>query len=205
MSIYNNVQIPGNPKIRICISAYLNANKKIINAAFSCVHSFLAQTYDNFELFIHHDGPVNDSSIANQFRSLSDKIVFFDDLPHRGNWGFYHRYNIANIEPMPEWIMWTNEDNWYAPNFLNSMLNKAIDENAGLVYTNMIHSHYNWATFNTNTRVGQIDMGAFIVKSDLVKETSWDDLVFHADGIYCEKIAQKTKCVKLENYQFIHN
>lgn len=205
MNRYHNLEVPGNPKIRICISAYLNKGQRIVDAAFSCVHGFLAQTYENFELFIHHDGPLENPDLADCFRSISDKIIFFDDLPHRGAWGFYHRHRIATLEPAADWVLFTNEDNWYAPDFLRTMLHKGITENAGLVYTNMIHSHENWRPFDTAIGVGRIDMGAFIVKSELVKTTSWDDFSPIADGIYCEKLSRKTKCVKLENFQFVHN
>ena len=55
-------------KVRICISAYLNKSQKRIDALYCCVYSILSQTYDNFEIYIHHDGPLDDKSLADKFQ-----------------------------------------------------------------------------------------------------------------------------------------
>lgn len=194
-----------NNLIRICISAYLNDSLKKIDAAFSCVHSFLCQTYDNYEIYIHHDGPVNDPTLADKFRNLSDKIVFIDNLEHRGHWGFYHRHGVSLMEPQPDWVVYTNEDNYYVPTFLEKMINTAIDTNTKMVYCDMIHSHQNWNLFRTHPSVGEMDMGAFMVHIDLIKNTPWTDFVCTADGIYAEKIANKTNPIKVDGILFVHN
>ena len=117
-------------KVRICISAYLNDSDKKIMSAFSCVYSILSQTYENYEIYIHHDGPLKDITLANKFRSLSNKIVFIDNLEHKGNWGFYHRHKVSMIEPHSDWVLYTNEDNYYVPIFLERMINTAKSSNS---------------------------------------------------------------------------
>lgn len=205
MARYNHINVPGNPKIRAVVSAYLNGNPRIIDAAFCCVHSLLAQTYNNFEIFIHHDGPVSDPNLANKFRNLSPKITFLDNLPKRGCWGFHHRHPTAMIEPHADWVLFTNEDNYYTPDFFKIMVSEGVKNNSGMVLCNMIHSHHGWRLFNTRPGVNGIDMGAFISRMDLVKETPWTDFVACADGIYASKIAEKTNPIKIDQYLFIHN
>jgi len=158
-----------NNLIRICISAYLNNSPKKIDAAFSCVHSLLCQTYDNYEIYILHDGPVNDSTLADNFRKFSDMIVFIDNFVHMGNWGFYHRHNISLLEPHADWIIYTNEDNYYVPTFLEKMINTAMHNKTKMVYCDMIHSHHDWNLFCTYPAECGIDMGAFMSHIDLIK------------------------------------
>lgn len=205
MDRYHNLEVPGNPKIRIVLSAYLNKGPRIVNAAFCCVHSLLAQTYENFEIYIHHDGPLEDRTLAQKFRDLDQRITFLDDLPHLGLWGFPHRHPTALLEPQADYCMWTNEDNYYTPDFLKIMLHTAIKQNSGMIFCNMIHSHYGWRVFNTRIAVGGIDMGAFIARMDLVRGTPWTDFNPCADGYYAEKIAAKTNPVKVDNFLFVHN
>jgi len=194
-----------NDKIRICISAYLNDSEKKINSAFSCVYSLLSQTYDNYEIYIHHDGPVNDKTLPDKFRKLSDKIVFIDNLEHKGNWGFYHRHNVSMMEPHADWIVYTNEDNYYVPIFLQRMVETAKLFNTQMVYCDTLHSHYNYNILNTSIRIGGIDMGSFMTHMDLIKKTPWTDFVSFADGIYAEKIGIQTNPIKVSGILFVHN
>ena len=194
-------------KIRVVLSAYLNKekNKRIIDQALCCVYSLLSQSYQNFEIFIPHDGPLDDPSLADAFRKLSPKITFIDNLKKTGCWGFYHRYPTAMIEPHADWVLFTNEDNYYVPEFFNLMMNETRNQDTGMVYCNMIHSAHHWSAFESIPLVDRIDMGAFISRMDLVKSTEWTDFCHNADGIYAAKIAQKTKPVKAKGYLFVHN
>lgn len=194
-----------NNKIRICISAYLNDSEKKIESAFACVHSFLCQTYDNYEIYIHHDGPLNDVNLADKFRSLSDKITFIDDLEHKGHWGFYHRHNVAMMEPHADWVLFTNEDNYYVPTFLETMISAGVNSGSKMVYCNLVTHYSNYQVLNTVPYRGQIDMGSFITHFDLIKDTPWTDFISDADGIYAEKIKSKTTPVKVDGILFVHN
>jgi len=194
-----------NNKIRICISAYLNGSDKKIEAAFTCVHSFLCQTYDNYEIYIHHDGPLNDVGLADKFRSLSDKITFIDNLEHKGHWGFYHRHNVSMMEPHADWVLFTNEDNYYVPVFLERMIMTAKNHNTKMVYCDSVHSHFGYSVLNSSVKIDFIDMGSFISHMDLIKTTQWTDFTANSDGIYAEKIGGKTNPIKVEGVLFVHN
>lgn len=194
-----------NNKVRICISAYLNDSEQKVKSMYACVHSFLCQTYNNYEIYIHHDGPLNNPKIADDFRNLSDKIVFIDNLEHRGYWGFFHRHNVAMIEPHADWVLFTNEDNYYVPVFLERMINTANNSNSKMVYCDTLHSHYDYGVLDTYVKVNGIDMGSFISHMDLVKITPWTDYHSGADGVYAEKIGSQTIPVKAKGILFVHN
>jgi hypothetical protein len=192
-------------KIRICISSYFNGDKKMIDAAFACVYSFLCQTYDNYEIYIHHDGPLNDPTIANKFRNLSDKITFIDNLEHKGHWGFFHRHNVAMMEPHADWILFTNEDNYYVPVFLERMISAAKNKGSKMAYCDSVHSHFNYGVLDTSVNVARIDMGSFITHMDLIKTTPWTSFDSVADGIYACQVGSKTNPVKVPGILFVHN
>lgn len=194
-----------NNKVRICISAYLNTSQRRVDGLYTCVYSFLSQTYQNFEIFIHHDGPLIDTSLADKFRRISDKITFIDDLEHKGHWGFYHRHKVSLIEPCSEWVLYTNEDNYYVPTFLETMINGAINSNSKMVYCDCLHNYDSYQVLNTQVRQNNIDMGCFISHIDLIKTTPWTDFVAVADGIYAEKIGSKTTPFKVNGVLFVHN
>jgi hypothetical protein len=194
-----------NDKVRICISAYLNDSEKKINAAFSCVYSLLAQTYENYEIFIHHDGPVNDKTLPDKFRNLSDKIVFIDNLEHRGSWGFYHRHKVSMIEPHADWVLYTNEDNYYVPVFLERMMESARLTGSKMIHCDTLHSHFNYTVLHTTVVENRIDMGSFISHMDLVKITPWTDFHASADGVYAAKIGSQTNPIKANGILFVHN
>jgi len=195
-------------KIRVCLSAHLNGNQKRIYSLYCCVYSFLCQTYDNFEIYIHHDGPLDDVSLKDKFESISSKIKFIDNLEQKKAWGHYHRHPTAMIEPHADWVLFTNDDNYYVPKFFEIMLNTAYNTGAGMVYSDMIHTDCNTPIpthISVTPKPCHIDMGCFMSKMDIVKETDWNNFEAAADGIYAEKISQKTKSVKAPGILYIHN
>jgi hypothetical protein len=205
MARYENLEIVGNPKVRIVVSAHINNDPRRQQATYCLLHSLLCQTYQNFDIVIAHDGPLHDQLVINNITSLSDKISFLNHLPKVGNAGFQHRHPAAVMHPRCDWVLFTNEDNYYAPDFLKIMLHHGTTKGSGLVLCNMVHSYYGWGLLSTAPITNQIDMGAFISRMDLVESTPWTEFGGPADGIYCEMIAAKTNPVKVENILFVHN
>jgi hypothetical protein len=205
MARYENLAIIGNPKVRIVVSAHINDDPRRQQATYCCLHSLLCQTYQNFDIIIAHDGPLNDETVISKINSLSDKITLLNNLPKVGNAGFQHRHPAAMMHPVCDWVLFTNEDNYYTPDFLKIMLHHGTTKNSGLVLCNMVHSYFDWGLLKTAPAVNQIDMGAFISRMDLVASTPWTDFGGPADGIYCEAIAAKTTPVKVDGILFVHN
>ena len=202
-----------NLKIRAVVSAFLNKGPETINGAFCLVHSLLAQTHQNIEIIIHHDGPLNDTELAKKFRDLDSRIIFLDNLEHKGFWGFPHRGNSAIIEPNnSDFTFFTNEDNYYLPTFCRTLLESAIDNNADIVNTDFITDQGKTFSINEqNLGMNGIDMGAFIVKTEIVKSTPFvgtegGNFFTGSDGRYYEEIKKKAKKIyTVKQYLFIHN
>ena len=194
-----------NGKVRICIAAYLNDSQKRVDSLFACVYSILCQTYENFEIYIHHDGPLNDKELPKKFTSISEKIKFIDNLEKKGSWGFHHRRDISLMEPSPEWVLFTNDDNYYMPVFLERMIEKAVENKSKMVFCDCVLSSHNYKVLDTKVKVCRIDLGSYISHIDLVKATPWTDFSLYADGIYAKKIAAQTNPVKADGVLFVHN
>ena len=60
MRFWKDLNLQTKDKIRIVAASYLNENTKRYKSCKSFIYSLLAQTYENFELIIVHDGPIND-------------------------------------------------------------------------------------------------------------------------------------------------
>lgn len=195
-----------NNKVRICMASYLNHNNiQKINLMFSCLYSLLAQTHTNIEIYIHHDGSPINLDLVKKIRDTDQRILFIDNLEFKGHYGHYHRHPTAMIKPHADWILFTNDDNYYIPSFLEKMLSAAKKENSKLVYCNMIHNYINYHAIGSRIEHGAIDMGSFISHMDLVKQTEWDNFDTSADYVYVKKLSMLTNPIHISSCLFVHN
>lgn len=104
------------------------------------------------------------------------------------------------------YIIMTGDDNYYTSNFI-SEIKPLCQSGAGMVYWDMVHSHYNYAYFSCKPATGQIDMGAFATRRDLAQQIELG-VHYDADGRYIEKF-KKTfpaeSILKVEKVLFVHN
>jgi Glycosyl transferase family 2 len=195
-------------KVRILIATYLN-DKHVnrINSLYCIVYSLLYQTYSNFEIVIHHDGPLEDISLPDRFEKIDNRIKFITMPERKGNWGFHDRWNIAIDTQDADWILFTNDDNYYVPSFLEFMLKTANEEHSDIVFCNMLHNCGDlWKPMDTMPVCGSIDLGSYMSKTELVKKTTWDDFSWIADYKYLEKLIQNGGiCKKINKTLFVHN
>ena len=205
MERYQKKIIPDNPLVRIVVASYLNGSKQRILAAKCFLYSVLCQTYENLEILLVHDGKIEDENIRNEFKNIDPKIKLIETEERKGNWGMFHRHFYATIEPFPDWILFTNDDNYYTPQAIELMLSCAYKNNSKMVLCDMIHSHWLWSYFETAPHSGRCDMGSFMTEFNLVRETEWDNFGFSADGEYVNKLAKKTNPVKFPKCLFVHN
>ena len=191
--------------VRFVICAYLNEDSNRLNQLYCCVYSLLSQTYKDIEIYIHHDGPINDTNIPNKFETIDSRIKFIVLPEQKKTWGFYDRRNIALIEPTAKWIVFTNDDNYYMTVFTEYMLKALEYHNSEMAICNLVHDHFNYTVLDSYPQVCKIDMGNFMSSSRLVKDTEWNSFVPEADGIYAVEISKKTNPVKIDHILFVHN
>lgn len=176
------------------------------------IDSFIVQTNPNWKLYVIHDGPMPEE--LDEIRSLygEEKRISFQYTEVRvGRSGFPNReYMFKQIAgELGDFVMSTNDDNYYVPTFVDDML-KLITPTAGIIYCNMLHSHFGYTVLATVLQVYYIDMGAFAVNLELAKKvgiTHTDDC---ADGKFAEACLKECNRVgmtthKTERILFIHN
>jgi hypothetical protein len=180
------------------------------------INCFILQTDSRWVLHIVYDGPAPQKilEIVKPFinGNRKDERIHFYESPER-----YQKYGHPNrrtmlqsIECSPhDYILMTNDDNMYVPRFVEYML-KAAKFNTGIVYCDTVHSHMEYNLHISYLKENFIDMGAFIVRSDVAKKTGFNHDHFSADGTYaveclstCNKM--RLKEVKISKPLFIHN
>lgn len=213
---YWKPKLKAGPTVGIVVASYLNEDERRVPALTSLLASIAAQTYQNWRLKIIHDGPTTVSLPQNEL--IKDPRVEFlctkerklkHGHPHRHEHAvapFKYQGTDAEAATNPDYLMFTNDDNYYMPVFLEWMLSEAVALKTDFVYCDMVHSHRMWQHFVTTPKKGRIDLGSFLVHRSLVEKTPWTDFSFAGDGTYIEAlVASATRVRKLDATLFVHN
>src|SRR5262249_14326027 len=151
-----------NAKVSMIVCAYFRDRQ--ILPTLAC---FLAQTYQNFEVLVVHDGP-GDGGVRESVSLFADERLRYVETPERYNdWGNTPKA-WGSLQATGEWIGHSNDDNYYAPVYFEMMLGALLREDAQFAYCNMIHSHHGWTPFDTKPVAGYIDAGGWICHTDIV-------------------------------------
>lgn len=182
------------------------------------IHSFMSQTSKNFVLDIVHDGPDDGfDAMARQMKENYGSLVRFSRTMTRYNDYGHSLREIALRRCDTEFLMITNDDNYYAPLFIERMFKKIDDEKLDLVLCDMIHNHNRpgdreqgpYKPFITFPQKNHIDMGAFIVRTSIAQSVGFGDKSFAADGVFVDKIMASRdggiRWGKLDQILFVHN
>lgn len=183
------------------------------------IHSLLAQTLQNFRLVIIHDGyDAEMETLLSGYRDQNpDVIEFMMSEKRYGDYGHSLR-DIGIKLTDTEYILLTNDDNYYCPRFLEYMFNavRALSTPPDVVMCDMIHSHNNpggrqqlpYQFFETRPARHSIDIGCFIARTELAKKVGFRDKTHDGDATYFEDLiraAQTPKIVKVPHVLFVHN
>jgi len=191
-------------KLQIICVAYERVNSLVI-----LQRCFIEQSNPNWVLHIVYDGPAPDK-IKDVI--VNDERIHFWESPERyENYGHPNRRTtLQTIETETgDFILMTNDDNYYVPMFVEYMLQVA-NRRIGMVYCDTVHSHAAYDINYSELRENCIDMGAFIVREDIAKQTGFNHDHFSADGMYCEECLKtchrrRLKAFKIHKCLFIHN
>lgn len=193
-------------KIHVICAAYKRAIPLRI-----LIDSFLVQTNPNWKLYVIHDGKIPEDvlNVINQYND--ERITFEFTKTKTAHSGFINRNVMLKktIGENDDFVMSTNDDNYYPPAFVDEML-KLVTPTAGIVYCNMIHSHFGYSVLSTVLQLYYIDLGAFAVRLPLAKRIGIKDTSDTADGLFaqdclneCNKMGMTTH--KTDKILFIHN
>ncbi len=200
------------PKLTIGVVTYKRVDKLRV-----LLSSFVAQTRKDFRVHVIHDGSHADTQrLIEQFRTIATFEVFYEESPIRFD-DYGHSLRDMIIEKtFTEYTLLTNDDNYYVPTFVEEMM-EAIDANdLDIVYCNMIHSHVfpeskdqsNYQLLDTKAEKGRIDIGCFIVRTEIAKQVGFKDKGFDGDGTYfesCLNFSPFTTLGKIKKVLFVHN
>jgi glycosyltransferase involved in cell wall biosynthesis len=167
--------------------------------------SLVAQYNPDWAANVVIDDTQNDEMVnmINQFNDSRIRYTFLDkrynDLGHTPR-------EVGKQMSDAEYIIMTGDDNYYTPNFVDE-ISKASESKPGLIYWDMIHSHFDYQYFVCRLGNNQIDMGAFATRNNIAKQIELSKR-YDADGYfiidYLQKFPQETN-LKIEKVLFVHN
>lgn len=212
MRFWKPQPIKGKPTVGIAVAAYLggeDANRNGPSLAV-LVNSFKAQTYQTWKMLVVHDGPhVDDSSYwASGATTLTNRVNFITTPERKQQFGHPHRQKAIEelVESGCDWIGLTNQDNYYAPVYLEWMLSTAQEKDAAFVYCDCVHSHKMWKPLPGEVRRGHIDLGGFLVRRDVAEKIKFDKFTFAGDWDYISRVRTAAKKIaKVSASLFVHN
>ena len=167
--------------------------------------SLVAQTNPDWGAHVMIDNP-EDVDNVKLVESFADPRIRWTKMDKRYNdWGHTPR-EYGKQKSEAKYIIMTGDDNYYTPNFVQQ-ISVLCNVEVGMVYWDMVHSHYNYSYFKCVPAGGQIDMGAFATRRDLAQQIQLGT-DFAADGWFVEHFKQKfpTESIsKINKVLFVHN
>ena len=210
---WKSLEVDSNKKIKIVAASYLNDDEKNIYKTKYFINSLLSQTFDNFELIIVHDGKVFNRSILDKIKcELSDSRITFVETEERlGKYGYPHRKKYAFLDENFDYLIYTNDDNFYTPHTLEFLMHVFYKTSCMIAYMNMLSHHTRYTKISgINFIREQIDLGAFAMKKNIAKAIDfklYDDCHL-ADARFIEdicKVVDKSNIYGIEHILYIHN
>ena len=176
-----------------------------------CLSSLKAQTNPDWmaTVVIDDNGYFGHENAINIIRELNatgiPKIQYFLSGKRYNDWGHTPR-ELGKQASTANYICMGGDDNYYTPNFVEELY-KATGDKPGMVYWDMVHSHYDYSYFKCSPNFNQIDMGAFATRVDLAQQIPLGT-EYAADGLFIEEFKKRfpyEEIVKIDKVLFIHN
>jgi glycosyltransferase involved in cell wall biosynthesis len=167
--------------------------------------SLVNQTYDDWGALVMIDNDRNEE-IENICNMFDDNRIRYHYMDRRYNdWGHTPREQGKQMSTA-DYIIMTGDDNYYTPNFVEELKKAAINK-PGMVYWDMVHSHYGYSYFPCHLGMGQVDMGAFATRKDIAHQIPLGT-EYAADGFFVEEYKKKFRhegVIKIDKVLFVHN
>ncbi len=200
-------------KIGVGVASFLAGEPRRQSSLMALLGSFISQTYKPTEIAIYHDGPKPDSPLLDVGIPLINsqiptELIVCDRVQ---KFGHPHRQKAINrfVEKEYDWILLTNDDNYYMPTFFEDLMALAIRKKADFVFSNMVHSHQHWSPMVCKVKRGHLDLGCFLVRTRIAREVPFDNFSFAGDADWFMRLAAKiktpTKIVRCDKFLFVHN
>jgi hypothetical protein len=175
---------------------------------------FLLQSDARWMVHVWHDGPApQDVKDVMALPEYQDPRIEYIETPiTNGFWGHINRRLALRALPLNhrDYVLITNDDNYYVPDFVKIFMKEARRGDTGFVYCDTVHSYYQYNLLVSEVKENHIDMGSFIVKLDVAKRVGFNYTHLSADGKYAEECASYCKARRLRIHHiekpcFVHN
>jgi hypothetical protein len=181
------------------------------------IHSLLVQTVKNFKLLILHDAYDEQMDVLlSQYKAQYPAILdyAFTEVRHN-DYGHSLREIGIRLTNTP-YLLLTNDDNYYCPIFVEKMMQALQTHQADIVLCDMIHSHNNpgghqqppYSLLKTAPQPGSVDIGCFIVRTNLAKQVGFRDKGHDGDATFFADILRQNpqiRVAKVNQVLFVHN
>jgi glycosyltransferase involved in cell wall biosynthesis len=190
-------------KIEFIIPTYNRPNQLM-----TVISSIFSQSSPNWTIHVVADALYDGYQKVKDYFEGDERIRFSElNGPHK-DWGHTAR-NYGLQLATEEWVVMTGDDNYYMPIFVEDFLN-AVDENTHFVYCNMIHNwtEQQYLLINSIPKVGGIDIGNFMSRTDLSKKIKLDPSKAISDGLFVEEYLTKYNhgiIKKINKPLYVHN
>ena len=180
------------------------------------LNSFLAQTSMNWTMHIVHDGPDEEMErIFKEYATLWPRHISYEFTDQRHNdWGHTLR-DLGIRQATGPYLLITNDDNYYAPIFVQRVLEVLEASSCDGALVDMVHSHPNpgdrtapaYSYFQTEPRLNRADIGCVVIKTTIAQEIGFRDRSFGGDGTYIEDASKRPgfRWAKIPQVLFVHN
>jgi len=172
----------------------------------SMLASLVAQTDGHWLANVVIDGNDHATDVLDVINLFNDARIRHTITDQRyNNFGHTPR-EIGKQMSECDYIIMTGDDNYYTSNFV-AEIRSVCNSKPGMIYWDMVHSHYDYAYFNCRPATGQIDMGAFATRRDLAQQIKLG-VDYAADGGFVENFKTMfpaENIIKIEKVLFVHN
>lgn len=178
--------------------------------------SLQAQTNPNWKAIVVVDNKKEDLNLSREgggivFLMIED-FIYRDErikthyMDKRYNdWGHTPR-EVGKQMSDSQYVVMGGDDSYYMPTFVEE-LDKMGKDLPGMIYWDMVHSHYDYQYFKCFPAFNQIDIGAFATRTDLAKQIPLGT-EYAADGLFVENfkhIFPNERIEKINKVLFVHN
>jgi glycosyltransferase involved in cell wall biosynthesis len=191
-------------KIEFIIPTYNRPDKLMI-----VLLSIKTQTDDRWSVHVVADAQYEGYENVKEYFKNDEKFRFSELNGPHNDWGHTARnYGLQNTKEY--WVVMSGDDNYYTPLFVETFLNVVRFRNdVNFVYCNMVHNWVNndYIPIASAPKVGRIDIGNFMTKSEFAKQLKLDVTKAIADGLFVEEYINKFKSdiIQIQKFLYVHN
>jgi hypothetical protein len=167
--------------------------------------SLIAQTLNEWGAMVMIDREFY-QQYEDMLKSFNDSRIVWAYMDKRHNDFGHTPRQVGKQASTADYIIMTGDDNYYMPTFVNE-LKKASINKPGIIYYDMVHSHYDYSYFECQLGYNHIDMGAFATRRDIAQSINLNTS-YAADGEFIEdykRLYPNELNVKISKVLFVHN